>query len=161
MRDRTTTELDHTGERGFALVEILVAMAILSIGLLGVAGAMTVQSGAVASAVTGGQGAVTHGYYASTAIVLAQDRLEQVKRLQYTIGSPAVDQIAAPIPTGLDDEAFGSIPGYAGFSRQVRVENYPASSLKTVTVTVLFRAPMSTGVNTESVALSTLIAARP
>ena len=157
----TSTELHRGTEQGFALVEILVATAVLAIGLLGVAGTMTLQTGAVSSAVSTGQGAVTRGYYLSTAIVLAQDRLEQVKRLTYTIGPPAVDQIAVPTPAGFSDEDFGTIPGYAGFSRQVRVENYPASNLKTVTVTVLFKAPTITGANTESVALSTLIAARP
>src|SRR5207245_10974482 len=68
---------------GFALVEILVAMSIISIGLLGLAGAMTVQSGGLSSSIAMGQGAVTRGYYVSTATLLAQDRLEQVKRLTY------------------------------------------------------------------------------
>ena len=160
MRNQVVVE-GSKGEQGFALVEILVAIAIISIGLLGFASAITMQSGGIASAASAGQGAVTRGYYLSTAILLAQDRLEQVKRLQYSVGPPAVDQIGAPIPTGFSDEDMGSISGYANFSRQVRVENYPSSNVKTVTVTVTFNLPTATAINTESVVLTTLIAARP
>ena len=160
MRNRAASER-NADEQGFALVEILVAIAIISIGLLGLAGAMTLQSGGLSSSMAAGQGAVTRGYYVSTAILLAQDRLEQVKRLQYTVGPPAVDQIGTPTPSGFADEDFGTIAGYANFSRQVRVENYPASNVKTVTVTVAFNLPTPSGINTESVVLSTLIAARP
>ncbi len=160
MPDRVVVQ-QRGGQQGFALTEILVAIAIISIGLLGLAGAMAVQSGGLSSAVAAGQGAVTRGYYVSTATLLAQDRLEQVKRLQYTIGPPAVDQIGTPTPTGFSDEALGSISGYANFGRQVRVQNYPTSNVKTVTVTVTFNLPTPTGINSESVALSTLIAARP
>lgn len=153
------------GEQGFALIEILVAIAIISIGLLGLAGAMAVQSGGVSSAIAMGQGAVTRGYYVSTAILLAQDGLEQVKRLTYCAacgaGGAAVDQLASSPPTTLPDEA--PVSGYANFNRQVRVANYLVGTnpMKTVTVTVTYSVPTATSVNTESVVLSTLVAARP
>ena len=149
------------GERVFALIEILVAISIISIGLLGLAGAMSVQSGGLSSATATGHAAVTRGYYVSTAILLAQERMEQVKHLSYKVGPPAVDEIGSLVPTTLPDEAYGAIAGYENFSRQIRVENYPSSNVKTITVTVTFKVPTATSVNTESVVLSTLIAARP
>ena len=152
-------------QQGFALVEIIVAMSIISVGLLGLAGAMTVQSGGLSSAISMGQGAVTRGYYVSTATLLAQDRLEQVKRLTYCVqcggGGAAVDQLSSSPPSTLPDES--AVTGYTGFTRQVRVENYlvGTSPMKTVTVTVTYSVPMATSTNTESVVLSTLVAARP
>lgn len=152
------------GEQGFALIEILVAIAIISIGLLGLAGAMAVQSGGVSSAIAMGQGAVTRGYYVSTAALLAQDKLEQVKHLRYCLtcgtGGVAVDELAT-FPTGFQANE-SPVAGYANFNRQVSVQAYPAgTNMKTVTVTVTYSVPMATSVNTESVVLSTLVAARP
>jgi len=139
-------------------------MSIISIGLLGLAGAMTVQSGGLSASIAMGQGAVTRGYYVSTATLLAQDRMEQVKRLTYCAacsGGGSLDQLSASPPATLPDEA--PVTGYANFNRQVRVENYPAGAfpMKTVTVTVSYSVPTATAVNTESVVISTLIAARP
>ena len=149
------------GERGFTLVETLIAMAILTVGLLGVAGAVAVQSGGVAASIPFGQGVITRSHYISTAIMLAEDWLEQTKRLQYTIGPPAVDQIGNP-PTGISDQGFGTITGYPNFSRQVRVQTgMPAANMKTVTVTVTFNLPNAPTRSQESVVLTTLVAARP
>jgi len=157
-------------ERGFTLVEVLIALAILTIALLGVAATTALQSGGIAGSISVGQAAVTRGYYRSTATMLAQDRLEQVRRLQYSIGPPAVDQIGGgPAPNGaatlslqFQDEAFGTIASYPNFARQVRVQaGTPAATIKTVIVTVNLRLPTDTGMNSESVAISTLIAARP
>jgi prepilin-type N-terminal cleavage/methylation domain-containing protein len=150
-----------TGQRGISLVEVLCAVALLGIGLAGVGSAL-VPSGGVASAVTSGQSAVGRGYYVSTATMLAQDRLEQIKRLQYSVGPPAVDEITAPTPAGFENEGFGAIPQYPAFSRQVAVSAAtPTATTKTVTVTVQFRVPNASGfMNVESVAVSTVIAAR-
>lgn len=146
-------------QRGFTLVEVLVAMAVLTIGLLGVGTALMVQSGGVASAVSVGQAAVTQGYYVSTATALAQDRLEQVKRISYSIsGGDAFG--ADPIPAGFGDE--NPVSGYPNFNRTVRVTTgSPAANMKTVTVTVSYQLPTATAVRAGSVVLSTLIAARP
>lgn len=145
------------GERGFTLVEVLIAIALLAIGLLGITAA-GVQSGGIAASISFGQAAVTRGHYVSTATMLAQQRLEQLKRLQYslTLG----DQFGAdPIPAGFADEGFGAIAGFPNFSRRVSV--LTAANMKTVTVTVLFNLPKETGIGQENLVINTIIAARP
>ena len=152
-----------TREGGFTLIEVLIALVLLTVAVLGVASAVAVQSGGIAVSLPIGQAAVTRGHHVSVATFLAQERLEQVRRLQYRLGPPAVDEIGdgAP-PPALPDEDFGSIPGFADFRREVTVHDaMPAEFLKTVIVTVKFGLPRETGVVTESVALSTIIAARP
>jgi prepilin-type N-terminal cleavage/methylation domain-containing protein len=144
-------------EAGFTLVEVLVAISMLSIAFLGLGSAVAMQGG-VASGATSGHAAVARSYHASTATMLAQERLEQVKRLTYTL---TTDQMQAPTPTGFADEDFGTISGYSNFRREVRVQDYPAESMKTITVTVAFRVISGTGMRTESLALSTLVSARP
>lgn len=140
-------------EAGFTL---LVAIAILSIAFLGLS-AMAMQGG-LASGATSGHTAVAGSYRASTATMLAQQRLEQIEQLlSYTL---TTDQIEAPTPTGFADEDFGTIAaGYSNFRREVRVHNYPAESMKTITVTAAYRVVSGAGMRTESLALSTLMAA--
>jgi prepilin-type N-terminal cleavage/methylation domain-containing protein len=146
-------------ERGFTLVETLIAMMILTIALLGIAAAVGLQSGGIAASLPWGQAAVSRGEFVSTATFLAQERLEQLKRLTYSL--TAGDAFGAdPIPAGFPDE--NPVAGFPSFSRQVRVTTgVPAANIKTVTVTVTFTLPKETGLGTESVAISTLIAARP
>ncbi len=144
-------------QRGFALMEVLVAMSILTVGLIGVGAALSVQSGVV-SAIPSGQTAVTQGYYVTTAAALAQERLEQVKRITYS-ASGGDSYGAGPAPTGLPDE--NPVSGYPNFTRQVRfTNNSPAANMKTVTVTVTYTVNTGTGQLTGTVTLPTLIAQR-
>lgn len=149
------------GERGFTLLEILVAIAILMIGILGVAGVLALQSGGVAASLPMGHAAVTRGFYKSTATLLAGERLNQVRQLTYTVGPPLVDEYGPdPIPTAFPDE--NPVPGFPNFSREVRVQtDVPSPGVKTLTVTVRFNLPTDTRMNQESVMVRTLIAARP
>lgn len=148
---------------GFTLIEVLIALVILTIAVLGVGAAVGVQSGGTAKGVSYGLGAVSRAGLISTATFLAQDQLEQVKRLRYIIGPPVVDDFGTNAwPTGFSD---GPISGYPNFSRQVRFwtgpPQAPDANIRLITVTVTFSAPGDEGVNTESVAVSTLMAARP
>lgn len=149
------------GDRGFTLIEVLIAIGILTVALLGVAGTAAIQSGGIGASFSFGQAAVTRGHYISTATFLAQERLEQLKRLDYRVGPPAVDQYGSdPIPAGFLDE--NPVQGSPNFSRQVRVQTgVPALNMKTVTVTVTFTPPKETGIGQDTVVISTLIAARP
>ena len=142
---------------GFTLVEVLIALAILTVAVLGVGATMALQSGGSAGAVSFGQAAVTRGYYLSTATMLAQDRLEQVKRVQYRVGA---DPFAPGTPPpGFTDET--PVNGFPNFNRQVRVVDGPVGNTKEVTVTLSFTLPTERGANQESMRLSTLVAARP
>lgn len=145
-------------QRGFTLVEVLIALAILTIAVLGVAATTALQSGGSAGALSLGQAAVTRGYYQSTATMLAQDRLEQVKRVQYRVG--AADPFApGNPPPNFPDES--PVNGFPNFTRQVRVVAGPAADTRRVTVTVAFTLPTAQGANQEGVNITTLVAARP
>lgn len=164
---RRTGGLD---ERGLTLPEILVAMAILTVGLLGVASSLVVSSGGVSAGITGGQGAIERGHAVSTATTLAQEWLEQIRRLgptQFRCGTSCsgsmapVDTMTNP-PSGFSAEAFGAISGYPNFSRSVTVAaSTPAANMKTVTVTVRYKYSSGSRLAEEGLSISTIIAARP
>ena len=142
--------------RGFTLVEVLFAMALITVALLGLTA--TVGSGVV-SGMTGGQAAATRAYYVSTATALAQERLEQLKRLTY---DDSTDQLSSSPPSGFSDEDYGSISGYSTFKREVRVTaNTPATNIKLISVKVYYRLPTASGRNEESLIVYTLRAKRP
>ena len=142
--------------RGFTLVEVLFSMALITVALLGLTA--TVGTGVV-SGMTGGQAATTRAYYISTATALAQERLEQLKRLTY---SDSTDELSSSPPSGFSDEDYASISGYSTFKREVRVtSNSPATNIKLISVKVYYRLPTASGRNEESIIVYTLRAKRP
>lgn len=147
-------------ERGFTLIEVLLAIAILTIGVIGVGATLAVTTSGIGSSITFGQVAVTRGHYISAATMLAQERMEQVKRLTW---DSTTNQFNANPPTGFADEGYDTITNYGNFRRQVRVTaNTPDTNMNTITVTVFFRPPRESGVaNEESVTIGTIIARRP
>lgn len=99
-------------EKGFTLIEVLVAIVILSIGLLGMA-SLTIG--------------IINGNKLSndltTATTLAQDEMEDIRRLGY---SNAVSETKAVLSSPYDE-----------FKREVTVaDDSPAPGMKTVTVKV-------------------------
>lgn len=119
--------------KGFTLLEILVAILVLSIGLLGMA------------ALTGG---IIHNNKFSkeltTATILAQDQMEEIRRLGYS-GTPSTDTDAT--------EDYNSITNYPSYKRvtSTRVNN-PAAGMKKATVIVCWDS------DSHSVALQTILA---
>ena len=121
-------------EKGFTLLEILVALSILSIGLLGMAGLTT---------------SIIHGNTLSkkvtTATTLGQDRMEDLRRLGYS-GTPSEIDTTT-------EEPYNSIPDYPFYRRVTFIDvKNPSLGMKTVTVTVFWNS------DARSVALQTILA---
>ena len=97
---------------GFTLIEVLVAMVILSVGLLGTAALITgiINSNKLSNRIT-------------TATVLAQDKMEEIKRTGYAgaeAGAESYGGANFPLYKRITDVALGN----------------PAAGMKKITVTV-------------------------
>ncbi|NQT10837.1 MAG: prepilin-type N-terminal cleavage/methylation domain-containing protein [Desulfobacteraceae bacterium] len=109
---------------GFTLMEVLVAMLILSVGLLGMAALITgiINSNKLSNRI-------------SAATVLAQDKMEDIKRIGY---SNAVSETKASMSSPYDK-----------YEREVTVvDDSPAANMKTVTVTVYWESSKSVSLQT-------------
>lgn len=144
-------------EGGFTLAEVLIAMAIFTIGIVGVGAALNLQAGGVAGSADVGLAAITRGNLLSTGTMLAQERLEQIKNALYTA---TVDQITA---ANFPNEAYGAIAGFPGFRRTVTIQDgVPGPGMKTITVQVFFQPVRESGLGPEqNIVLGTIIARRP
>lgn len=144
-------------ERGMTLAEILVAVAIISVGLVGLL--VVVPVAAVG---------VQEGSRMSLATFLAQQRLEQARNAEWTSTTDCLgvspSPTAAPTPSGgacasavtFPDEAKGEINGYPPFWRTTRIIDCGVDDcagvnddgLRLVRVTVGYRPLTATGVAT-------------
>ena len=108
-------EMDNCN--GFSLIEVLVATAILSVGLLGMVGLTVgiISSNKVSNNIT-------------TATVLAQNMMEDMQRLGYS-------SISSSDVTTTED--YNSISDFPTFKRITKIDvDAPVADLKTITVTV-------------------------
>ena len=142
-------------ESGLTLVEILVAMAIIMVGLAAVMQAFPL----------GTQGMET-GRRQSTADFLAEQKIEEIRAWSLAPPPQGFDNMPICNPcTGAGPfnlEGFNSIPGYADYSRTVIVQNGPTANTRLVRVTLSYRRVTSAGVFTDGtqVSLETLIGRR-
>jgi type IV pilus assembly protein PilV len=114
-------------------MEVLVAMLILSVGLLGMAALITgiINSNKLSNRI-------------SAATVLAQDKMEKVRQVGYS-GMPASDTTTP--------EPYNSITNYSLYKRVTFTDvDNPAADLKKITVTVYWDA------DDHSVVLNTILA---
>jgi type IV pilus assembly protein PilV len=100
-------------EHGFTLSEVLIAIVVLSVGLLGLSAMMIVATNSLA-----------FSKRLTTATILAQDKLEEIKYAPYT----------SVIPANHPLEDYQTIPGYAQFKREVAISAGPVPDTKTVIV---------------------------
>ena len=169
----------NLNERGFTVAEVLVAAAIIGIGLVGLMVVVPISSYGL-----------SEGNQLTTATFLAEERLEQVKNAPWT-SSPDNDCVgvgpaAAPtIPATKScvngainlaagvvtfaDEANVAAP-YTNYSRNVRIQDCNVTpctgitnaGMRQITVTVSYRPLTGTGVATsnKAVTLTMLVAQR-
>ena len=164
-----------SNQRGMTLAEVLVALPIITIGLL-----------ALLSAIPLSTYAIQDGSQTSTATFLANQRLEQVRSAQWTALCPAaaaVDQLgvsasSTAAPPNFADESPLAAP-YAAYSRQVRIQNAVVSNIicagsimdpastygsRRITVTITYTPLSATGTNavtgSRSVVVNMLVAQR-
>jgi prepilin-type N-terminal cleavage/methylation domain-containing protein len=161
-----------SNQRGMTLAEVLVALPIITIGLL-----------ALLSAIPLSTYAIQDGSQTSTATFLANQRLDQVRNAQWMATCPSTpdrlgvsaSSTAAPTDGGgattFADENPLAAP-YAAYTRQVRITDSVASTticnvatgaitgtygLRTVTVTVSYRPLSATGTNAVSGSRSVVV----
>jgi type II secretory pathway pseudopilin PulG len=159
-------------EKGFTLVEVLLAAFIMTVGLIGLLAVIPMASFAV-----------TDGYRLSTATFLANQGLEEVRHMPWTSApdndclgistNPATTGTAPTVPAGktctlggttvnaggalpwFADESTTAIAGFNGYSRVVRITNCGATpcsgitnaGLRKVDVTVTYRAGSAVAVS--------------
>ncbi len=105
---------------GFTLIEIMIAMFVLAVGLLGAAGVVitVINGNALSKEIT-------------TATTLAQDKMEDIINLGYS-GTPSSDTTTT--------EDYNSITYYPTYKRVADVDvDSPAAAIKTVEVKVEFQ----------------------
>ncbi|MEA3416821.1 MAG: prepilin-type N-terminal cleavage/methylation domain-containing protein [Thermodesulfobacteriota bacterium] len=109
---------------GFTLIEVLIAMVILTVGLLGTAALIIgiINSNKLSNRI-------------STATVLAQDKMEDIKRIGY---NNAVSETKASMSSPYDN-----------YEREVTVtSNSPSNGMKTINVTVYWESSKSVSLQT-------------
>jgi prepilin-type N-terminal cleavage/methylation domain-containing protein len=107
----------HT-QHGFSLIEMLIALVVLSIALLG-------MSRASVSMIT----VHTENERLARASALLQDRMETLKHSGYS-----------GVATVSSTEAYGTISQYSTYKRVTTVAvDTPAANMKTVTVTIYWQ----------------------
>ena len=126
-------------ESGIGLIEVMVAMLLLSVALLGLAAAFAPS-----------RVAIEGGNQVTAAVYLARQTLEAMRNRPYDSDQDEITTAQFP------PEGYGTIPGLASFQRSVQIEDdTPVTNTKRVTVSVTYRD--NTG-QEQTVQLSTIFA---
>jgi prepilin-type N-terminal cleavage/methylation domain-containing protein len=112
-------------ERGMTLVEVLVAVTIITVGLTAIATGMQVATSGINS-----------GQQETTAAFLAEQKLEDIKA--FALSTAVAQGFANVTAANFPAEAYGTIAGgYGGYRRTTAVTN-PGATMKVVTVSVFY-----------------------
>ena len=136
-------------QRGLTLAEVITAAAILTIAVF-----------ALLSAVVSGFTDVDRGRQQSTAIFLAEQRMEEVRSFAM---STAAGQGFANLTSGtFTAQAYGSIASFGQYRRTVTVTDNPGgvANTKLIDVSVFYRPQTDRGMQGESNVLITTVVAR-
>lgn len=136
-------------QRGMTLVELLVAVAIIMVGLVAIGGGFQIATVGVAV-----------GQQQTVATFLAEQRLESIRSyLVSTSGTQGFANITSANFAAA--EAYGTIANYSTYRRSTTITN-PTATTKRVTVEVFWRpVAVSSTTNPErSVTVSALLTAR-
>ncbi len=134
-------------ERGMTLVEVLVAVTIITVGLTAVATGMQLATSGV-----------TSGQQETTAVFLAEQRLEDIKA--FALSTAAAQGFANVTSASFPTESYGAIANYTGYRRTVTITN-PSATVKRVTVDVFYLPVAVASTNGErQVSLSTALRIR-
>jgi Tfp pilus assembly protein PilV len=149
MSAATRVERALREEQGLTVAEVLVATAIITVGLLGV---MTAFPSAMSGIETGKQ--------QSTATFLAEQQIENLRTA--AVNDPTLT--TATFNIGSTTEAYGTIAnGYTKYQRVTTVAAGPTATSKRVTVAVSYRPSVSLSSSTNpdrTVALATILSTR-
>ena len=134
-RKEIRQETPFRSRNGFTLIEVLIAMVILSVGLLGTAGLTT--------------GIIRGNFFSkniTSATVIAQTQLEAVQNSGYTNANT----------TNFPSSAASVSIGGVNFSRTTTItDNSPATNMKTISVSVTWNEAANAA---KSVSLQTILA---
>ena len=120
--------MDRRDQRGVTIIELMVAMILMAIALLGLAASIPYAL----------YGVVASGFQ-TTATLLAQEAIERAKAADYdSMPSLSFDGSSGSLPADCSG-TLRPVTGFAGFSRCVAVQTgSPTSTTSTITVVVDF-----------------------
>jgi Tfp pilus assembly protein PilV len=136
-------------ERGASLVEVLVSSSLLVITIA-----------AVFSSLAYGVNGVESSREGSTAVFLAEQRLEQVRA--FAVSTAATQGFVNLTTASFASEAYGSISGFSTFRRSVTITANAGGNadLKLVQVTVAYKPASTKGFGAETTATLTSLVSR-
>jgi prepilin-type N-terminal cleavage/methylation domain-containing protein len=118
-------------DAGISLVELMVAMVLLGVALMG-----------LAAAFVPGRVAIQSGDQSTTATFLARRVLEDMRNRAYDTGTDEITVANFPAATAF---GTGDLAGYPTFRRTINIAaDTPMAGTKTVTVTVFYKTDSGT-----------------
>ena len=138
-----------TNQRGMTLVELLVAVFIITVGLVAIGSGFQLATSGVAA-----------GQQQTTATFLAEQRLESIK--SFAVSTNSGQGLANVTSTNFPAaEAYGTIANYTTYRRTTTITS-PTGTTKRVTVEVYWRpvAVSSTANAERNVTVSVMLSSR-